>query len=70
MTNKQKGLLPCPFCGGAGVFKPNSNLFARDKGKAFKVECENRKKPEICPVNMRTHYTDGPTAIKLWNTRA
>jgi len=47
----------CPFCGG----NPVSEYYV-DRG--YRIQCENRHKVELCPVNMRTHHY--PTEAEAW----
>lgn len=60
----ESGLLPCPFCGGAGELKDS---FVRTKGG-----CSGYRRGWVgcsrCGVYMQWSHAPGG-AVKKWNTR-
>ena len=55
-------LLPCPFCGGAGVLEA---VFPLDGGKFWAVHCRNcRMIGPFTPANVTEKI-----AVELWNQR-
>ena len=55
-------LLPCPFCGGAGVLEA---VFPLDGGKFYAVHCRHcRMIGPFTPANVTEEI-----AVDLWNRR-
>ena len=55
-------LLPCPFCGGAGVLEA---VFPLDGGKFWSVHCRDcRALGPFTPANVTEKI-----AVELWNNR-
>ena len=60
MAEKEKRLLPCPFCGGeAGIDKRYAEFYT----KVYAVMCRE------CGASSK-HRTKEEDAIKAWNRRA
>ena len=64
MTDNEKELMPCPFCGGDAVFDGYKIYLGHgDYTEEYSIHCSE------CRCNHRDSFKDPNDAIKAWNTR-